>query len=68
MLVITLTCRTLESVAKRRKTPKVQPENTRLKEGKYEISTGIAELIADDYAPDGWVLEINGMELSLIHI
>lgn len=64
MLVITLTCRTLESVAKRRKTPKVQPENTRLKEGKYEISTGIAELIADDYTPDGWVLEINGMESS----
>lgn len=42
----------------------MQPENGALKEGKYEISTGIAELIADDYTPDGWVLEINGMESS----
>lgn len=51
-------------MAKRRKTPKVQPENSALQEGKYEISTGVAELIADDYTPDGWVLEINGMESS----
>lgn len=37
-----------------------------LVEGKYEISTGIAELIEDDYTPNGWVLEINGMESSHI--
>ena len=37
-----------------------------LVEGKYEISTGIAELIEDDYTPGGWVLEINGMESSHI--
>lgn len=39
-----------------------------LVEGKYEISTGVAELIADDYTPDGWVLEINGMESSHVVI
>ncbi len=33
-------------------------------EGSYQISSGIARLISDDYTPDGWVLEINGMESS----
>lgn len=54
-------------MAKRRK--KQEPlltEATGLVEGKYEISTGIAELIEDDYTPGGWVLEINGMESSHI--
>lgn len=37
-------------------------------EGTYEISTGTAELISDDYTPDGWVLEINGMESSHVVI
>ncbi|MDO4897880.1 MAG: fused MFS/spermidine synthase [Rothia sp. (in: high G+C Gram-positive bacteria)] len=35
-------------------------------EGIYPISTGTAELIEDDYTPNGWVLEINGMESSHI--
>ncbi|MBM7051693.1 spermidine synthase [Rothia sp. ZJ1223] len=39
-----------------------------LVEGKYKIDTGIAELIEDDYTPNGWVLEINGMESSHIVI
>ncbi|MDY5584611.1 MAG: fused MFS/spermidine synthase [Arcanobacterium sp.] len=33
-------------------------------EGRYAIDTGEAVLIADDYTPNGWVLEINGMESS----
>lgn len=41
-------------------------EASGLVEGKYEVSTGIAELIEDDYTPNGWVLEINGMESSHI--
>lgn len=54
-------------MAKRRK--KQEPlftEPQGLVEGKYQISTGIAELIEDDYTPGGWVLEINGMESSHI--
>lgn len=37
-----------------------------LLEGSYPIDTGIAKLITDDYTPNGWVLEINGMESSHI--
>lgn len=54
-------------MAKRRRTPKKkqQVEGGPV-EGVYEISTGTAELIEDDYTPNGWVLEINGMESSHI--
>lgn len=54
-------------MAKRRRKPKKQqtPEHG-LVEGVYQIDTGVAELIEDDYTPDGWVLEINGMESSHI--
>lgn len=54
-------------MAKRRRTPKKkqQVEGGPI-EGVYEISTGTAELIEDDYTPNGWVLEINGMESSHI--
>ncbi|MEX3610690.1 fused MFS/spermidine synthase [Rothia sp. LK2588] len=55
-------------MAKRRRKPKAQPDHSGLVEGKYEISTGTAELISDDYTPDGWVLEINGMESSHVVI
>ncbi len=51
-------------MAKRRRKTRSQAEQAGPVEGKYEISTGIAELIEDDYTPDGWVLEINGMESS----
>lgn len=54
-------------MAKRRRTPKKkqQVEGGPI-EGVYKISTGTAELIEDDYTPNGWVLEINGMESSHI--
>ncbi|MFJ3032052.1 spermidine synthase [Rothia terrae] len=54
-------------MAKRRRKPKKQqtPEHGPV-EGTYQIDTGVAELIEDDYTPDGWVLEINGMESSHI--
>lgn len=54
-------------MAKRRRTPKKkqQVEGGPV-ECVYEISTGTAELIEDDYTPNGWVLEINGMESSHI--
>lgn len=54
-------------MAKRKRKPKnLLTETSGLVEGRYKIDTGIAELIEDDYTPDGWVLEINGMESSHI--
>lgn len=56
-------------MAKRKRKPKnLLTETQGLTEGKYKIDTGIAELIEDDYTPNGWVLEINGMESSHIVI
>lgn len=58
---------TLKPVARRRrKTKNTATDQSALVEGKYPISTGVAELIEDDYTPGGWVLEINGMESSHI--
>lgn len=54
-------------MAKRRRTPKKKQQvDGGPIEGVYQISTGTAELIEDDYTPNGWVLEINGMESSHI--
>lgn len=32
--------------------------------GRYEISTGTAELVPDEYAPGSWVLHVNGVPSS----
>ena len=55
-------------MAKRRRKPQNQPQNPALVEGEYQTSTGTAELIADDYTANGWVLRLNGMESSHIVI
>ncbi|UYP18984.1 fused MFS/spermidine synthase [Rhodococcus sp. Z13] len=36
--------------------------------GIYDIDTGTCELLEDDYLPDGWVLEINGVPSSHIDL
>lgn len=48
------------------KNPREPVEARKPIEGRYAIDTGEAALIADDYTPNGWVLEINGMESSHI--
>lgn len=37
-------------------------------EGKYDIDTGMCELVKDRYLPDGWILEVNGVPSSHIDL
>lgn len=42
------------------------PAATGPRPGRYPISTGSAELVADGDSPDGWLLKINGVQSSHI--